>query len=46
MIEQLKTFVNNILAIEVIDGFTEIDEKLCQNFFELKRKKVLSKKFY
>jgi len=39
MIEQLKTFDNNVLAIEVIDGFTEEDEKLCRKFFELKRKK-------
>ena len=39
MIEQLKTFDNNVLAIEVIDGFTEVDEKLCRKFFELKRKK-------
>ena len=39
MIEQLKAFDNNILAIEVIDGFTETDEKLCQKFFEQKREK-------
>jgi len=37
MIEQLKTFDNNTLAIEVIDGFTETDKKLCQKWFEEKR---------
>ena len=36
MIEQIKTFDNNVLAIEVIDGFTETDEKLCQKFFNEK----------
>jgi len=36
MIEQIKTFEGNVLAIEVIDGFTETDEKLCQKFFEEK----------
>lgn len=36
MIEQIKTFDNNILALEVIDGFTENDEKICQKFFEEK----------
>jgi len=36
MIEQIKTFDNNVLAIEVIDGFTETDEKLCQKFFNKK----------
>jgi hypothetical protein len=33
MIEQLKTYDTNALAIEVIDGFTESDEKLCQKWF-------------
>ncbi len=33
MIEKLKTFKGNALAIEVIDGFTETDEKLVQKFF-------------
>jgi len=33
MIEQLITTDKNVLAIEVIDGFTETDEKLCQKFF-------------
>ncbi|MDA3821177.1 MAG: STAS/SEC14 domain-containing protein [Bacteroidales bacterium] len=36
MIEQLITSKKNILAIEVIDGFTEADEKLCQKFFQQK----------
>lgn len=34
MIEQIKTFKGNALAIEVIDGFTETDEKLAQKFFK------------
>ncbi|GGG49279.1 STAS/SEC14 domain-containing protein [Bizionia arctica] len=36
MIEQIKTFKTNALAIEVIDGFTETDEKLAQKFFKEK----------
>ena len=36
MVEQLKTFDNNVLAIQVIDGFTETDETLCQKFFKEK----------
>lgn len=36
MIEQLKTFEGNTLAIEVIDAFTETDEKLAQKFFNEK----------
>ena len=36
MIEQLKTFDTNVLAIEVIDGFTETDEQLCQKLFAKK----------
>ena len=36
MIEQLKTFESNTLAFEVIDGFTETDEKLAQKFFKEK----------
>lgn len=36
MIEQLETSKENVLAIEVIDGFTENDEKLCQKFFQQK----------
>jgi hypothetical protein len=27
---------NNILALEVIDGFTEVDEELCQKWFNEK----------
>ena len=33
MIEKIKTFEDNRLAIEAIDSFTEEDEKLCQKFF-------------
>lgn len=33
MIEQMKTFKGNTLAVEVINGFTETDEKICQKFF-------------
>lgn len=36
MIEQIKTFKGNALAIEVIDGFTETDEKLAQKLFKEK----------
>jgi len=36
MIEQLITTGKNVLAIEVIDGFTETDERLCQKFFQEK----------
>ncbi len=36
MIEQLKTFESNTLAFEVIDSFTETDEKLAQKFFKEK----------
>lgn len=36
MIEQILTSKKNFLAIEVIDGFTETDEKLCQKFFNEK----------
>jgi len=43
MIEQLKTFENNVLAIEVIDGFTETDEKLCQKLFNQKLEKGYDK---
>jgi hypothetical protein len=38
MLEQIETFDNNVLAVEVIDGFTEEDEKICQKFFEEKVK--------
>ncbi len=36
MIEQLKTFEGNSLAIEVIDGFNETDERLAQKLFQEK----------
>ena len=36
MVEQIKIFKNNCLAIEVIDGFIETDEKICQKWFESK----------
>ncbi len=36
MIEQIITFKGNALAIEVIDGFTQTDEKLAQKFFKEK----------
>jgi len=39
MLEQIKTFENNVLAIEVIDSFTEADEKICQKFFNEKLEK-------
>ncbi|EPR66361.1 SpoIIAA family protein [Cyclobacterium qasimii] len=36
MIEQLEKFDNNVLSIEVIDGFSKNDEKLFQKFFDEK----------
>ena len=36
MIEQIKTFKSNALAFEVIDDFTETDEKLAQKLFKEK----------
>lgn len=36
MIEQIKIFKGNTLAFEVIDGFSETDEKLAQKFFKQK----------
>ena len=36
MIEQLVSSPDNVLAVEVIDGFTETDEKICQKFFQQK----------
>jgi hypothetical protein len=42
MIEQLRTYQNNVLAIEVIDGFTKTDEKICQKFFQEKLDKGFS----
>ena len=38
MLEQIETFKNNVLAVEVIGGFTEEDEKICEKFFEEKIK--------
>ena len=38
MIIQLEKFPDNVLAIEVVDGFTEADEKLCEKLFEEKLK--------
>lgn len=37
MIEQLEAFPGHVLAIQVIDGFSETDEKLCQKWFNAKR---------
>jgi hypothetical protein len=36
MIEQIKTFENNCMAVDVIDGFTETDEQICQKWFKKK----------
>lgn len=36
MIEKIKTFQDNRLAVEVIDVFTETDEKICQKWFQEK----------
>ena len=33
MLEQIKKFDTAVLAVEVIDGFTETDEKFCQKLF-------------
>lgn len=43
MIEQLKIFGNNVLAITVIDGFTETDVKYCQKLFNEKLEKGFEK---
>ncbi len=43
MIEQIKTYDNNVLAITVIDGFTETDEKFYQKLFEDKIEKGFDK---
>jgi len=37
MIEQMKTFKGNTIAIEAIESFTETDAKLMHKFFEEKR---------
>ncbi|MBB6325665.1 hypothetical protein FHS59_001280 [Algoriphagus iocasae] len=39
MVEQLKTYKNGILAVELIEGFTETDEQLLQKLFEDKKEK-------
>ena len=36
MLEKLKIYKGNTLAIEVIDGFTKTDEAFCKNFFNAK----------
>lgn len=36
MLEKLDTFKNNVVAIEVIDGFTEVDAKICEKFMQEK----------
>ncbi len=36
MLLQIETSSKNVLAIEVIDGFTETDEKICQKYFQEK----------
>lgn len=38
MISQIKTFESNVLAIEVFEGFTKADEKICQKLFKEKLK--------
>lgn len=36
MLQQIETSAKNVLAIEVIDGFNETDEKICQKYFQEK----------
>ncbi len=36
MLQQIETSAKNVLAIEIIDGFTETDEKLCEKYFQEK----------
>ena len=43
MLEHLKKFKNAVLAVEVIDGFTEADGKICQKFFDEKIKQGFDK---
>ncbi len=43
MIEQLKIYDNNVLAITVIDGFTMTDVKYCQKLFNEKLEKGFEK---
>ncbi|MCF6182599.1 STAS/SEC14 domain-containing protein [Lutibacter sp.] len=37
MIQLLKNTTNNVLALEVIESFTEADEKFCQKLFDERR---------
>jgi hypothetical protein len=39
MIRQLQNFDDNTLALEVVDGFTESDETICQQYFQEKLNK-------
>lgn len=34
MVQKLKTSTNNVLAVEVIEGFSKTDERLCEKFFQ------------
>ena len=43
MLEKIEHSDNNVLAIEVIDGFTETDELICQKFFHEKLEKGYDK---
>lgn len=36
MLQQIKTSHGNLLAVEVYEGFTETDERLCEKFFQQK----------
>lgn len=37
MLEQINTYPNNVLAVEVINGFSKTDEDICKKFFNKKR---------
>ncbi len=43
MVEQLKVFENNVIALEAYGGFTEVDEKYCQKLFSQKLEKGFDK---
>ena len=43
MIEQIKIFENNVIAITVIDGFNRTDVKYCQKLFDEKLEKGYEK---
>ncbi len=43
MVEQLKVYEAPILALEIIDGFTQNDFELVQKWVEIKREKGFSK---